>query len=183
MTRLAPITAKAQLPAAQQPIFDAIVQSRGRIAGPFGVLLHSPELAGRVAHLGAYVRFDSALPPAVRELAILTTARELDCQYEWTAHVPLARQAGVRPEAIDAIGQRTAPAGLTEEEALVVRFGQQLLRQHRVEEATFRAALARFGPQGTVDLTATVGYYGLVACVLNAFEVPLEPGVAPLLPA
>lgn len=182
MARLSPITAKEHLPAAQQPIFDAIVQTRKRIAGPFGVLLHSPELAGRVAHLGAYVRFESLLSPVVRELAILTTAREMDCQYEWTAHVPLARQAGVRQQAIDAIGHRTAPAGLTAEEALVVRFGQELLRQHRVNEETFQAALARFGPQGAVELTTTIGYYGLVACVLNAFEVPLDPGMTPLLP-
>lgn len=182
MARIPQITSKDALPADQQHVYDAITQSRGRIAGPFGILLNSPELAQRAAHLGAYLRFDSTLSPEVRELAILTTAREMDSQYEWTAHTPLAQRAGVRQDAIDAIGNRTAPQGLTDEEAMVVRFGQELFRQHKVSEPVFQAALQRFGKQGVTELTATMGYYGLVACVLNTFEVPLGSDMQPLLP-
>ncbi len=49
----------------------------------------------------------------IRELAILTVAREFDCQYAWTSHDSLARQAGVRDEAIAALRDRKAPQGLT----------------------------------------------------------------------
>jgi 4-carboxymuconolactone decarboxylase len=182
MARIPQITSKDALPADQQHIYDAITQSRGRIAGPFGVLLNSPELAQRAAHLGHYLRFDSLLPPEIRELAILTTAREMDSQYEWTAHVPLARRAGVRQEAVDAIGRRTAPQGLTDDEALIVRFGQELFRQHKVSASAFDAALQRFGKQGVTELTALLGYYSLVACILNTFEVPLDADMTPLLP-
>jgi 4-carboxymuconolactone decarboxylase len=182
MARIPQITSKADLPADKQSIFDAITQSRGRIVGPFGILLNSPEVAGRVAHLGHYLRFDSVLPADIRELAILTTARQMDSQYEWTAHVPLALQAGVRQEAIDAVGKRTAPAGLTPDEAMVVRFGQELWQQHQVSDTTFQSVLARFGKQGITELTTLMGYYSMVACVLNTFAVPLEPNVQPLLP-
>jgi 4-carboxymuconolactone decarboxylase len=182
MARIPQITTKADLPADKQVIFDTITQSRGRIAGPFGILLNSPDVASRVAHLGHYLRFDSVLPADIRELAIITTARQMDSQYEWTAHAPLALKAGVRQEAIDAVGKRTAPAGLTPDEAMVVRFGQELWQHHKVSDTTFQAALARFGKQGVTELTALIGYYGMVACVLNTFEVPLDPDMQPLLP-
>lgn len=180
MARL-PTVQKEELSSQHQPIYDAIAQSRGRVQGPFTVLLHSPEVAGRVAHLGAYIRFESVLPAAVRSLAALTVARELDCQYEWTANLERAHEFGVRKEATAALRDRTAPKGLTQEETLVVGYVQQLLRSHRLSEATYREALARFGVQGLVELTATVGYYAMIAYPLNAFEVDPMPGV-PLLP-
>ncbi|MBI4639698.1 MAG: carboxymuconolactone decarboxylase family protein [Candidatus Tectomicrobia bacterium] len=182
MARIPAITQKESLPPHQQQIYDAIAESRGRISGPFTILLNSPEVAGRVAHLGAYIRFQSTLKPMIRELAILTTARELNCQYEWTAHVPLARQAGVREEAIASVGNRKAPEDLTSEEALIVQYGQELFRTQHVSDATFQKALAEFGVQGITELTATMGYYGMLAFALNTFEVELGPGVTPLLP-
>ena len=96
MTRIPQITSKDDLPAEHHATFDAITQSRGRVAGPFGILLNSPELAGRAAQLGHYLRFDSALSPDLRELAILITARSKNAQYEWAAHAPLALKAGAR---------------------------------------------------------------------------------------
>src|SRR2546427_829521 len=96
-------------------------ETRGRVAGPFAVLFHSPEVAKRAAHLGAYIRFESSLAGAERELAILATARAMDCRYEWAAHVPLAEKAGVRLEAITAIRGRQAPAGLTPAEAEIAK--------------------------------------------------------------
>ncbi len=180
MARVPEINKREDLPTEQQPIFDEIAASRGRVSGPFKVLLNSPEVTRRIAHTGAYIRFESTLPDDVNELAVLATSRELDCQYEWTAHEPNARRAGVREEAIVAIRDRKAPQGLTPKEAVVVSYVQELLRDHRVSEATFQAALQRFGNQALTDLTATIGYYGMLACALNAFEV--EPDVPPLLP-
>lgn len=175
MARIHLIAAREDLPPEQQPAFEEIADSRGgRVAGPFQVLLHSPELARRIAHTGSYVRFDSTLPADVRELAIIASARANDCQYEWAAHEPLARSTGVRPEAIAAIRDGTAPAGLTSQEALVVGFTHQLLKANRVSEATFAAALETFGTQGLVELTATIGYYSMLACALIAFDVQPE---------
>ena len=90
MARIRQITAKDEVPADKHDIFDSIATSRGRVSGPFSVLLNSPEVAGRAAHLGAYIRFESTLSPADRELAIITTSREFDCGYEWSAHATLA---------------------------------------------------------------------------------------------
>jgi 4-carboxymuconolactone decarboxylase len=181
MARIPQITKKTEVPAEKQAIFDAIAASRGQVSGPFAILLHSPEIAGRAAHLGAYIRFESILSPAERELAIITTAREFDCDYEWSAHATLARKAGVREEAVAVVANRGALDTLTADEALIVRFGREMYQNRRVSDATFAAAQARFGNQGVVELTTTMGYYGMIACTLNTFQVEAPPGT-PRLP-
>ena len=173
MPRLRPIVDKAGLSPADQAVFDSIIGSRGKIVGPFPLLMYSPEVAGRTAHLGAQLRFSASIPKDVTELVIIAAAREMDCAFEWGAHIILARQAGVREEAIAAIRDRTAPAGLIAEEAQVVSYVHAVVKQHRVDAASFQAMLDRFGVQGLVDLTATVGYYCMLACTMNAFE--MEP--------
>jgi 4-carboxymuconolactone decarboxylase len=71
-----------QLSPEAQRIYDRIGATRGRVVGPFQVLLHVPGLAGRAGALGQYIRFEGTLPPDVREAAVLTGARELDCAFE-----------------------------------------------------------------------------------------------------
>ncbi len=180
MTRIPAIKSREDVAPEGRTIFDEISSSRGgRVSGPFTVLLHSPEIARRVAHTGAYIRFESTISDYVNELAVITVTREVDCQYAYSAHEPQARTAGVREEAITAVRERRAPEGLNAEEAVVVTYVLELLRDHRVSEPTFTAALDKFGLQALTDLTATVGYYGMLACALNAFEVESE---TPLLP-
>ena len=171
MARITQITERGQVDEEDQHIFDSIATSRGRVSGPFSVLLNSPEVAGRAAHLGSYIRFESTLSPAERELAIITTAREFDCAFEWAAHAKLAQEAGVRDAAIETIANNGELSDLTDDEALIVGYGREILKSHRVSDDTFAAAKSRFGEQGVTELTATIGYYGMLACALNAFEV------------
>jgi 4-carboxymuconolactone decarboxylase len=134
----------------------------------------------RIAETGHYVRFEGPLAQADRELAIITVARALDCQYEWAAHAVLARRAGVGEETIAAVRERQAPAGLTADEAQVHGYAAALLDRHRVSDEAFAALQQRFGLEGLVDLTATIGYYAMIACALNAFAVEPTPGEPPL---
>jgi 4-carboxymuconolactone decarboxylase len=180
MPRLREITSRTELPQDKQHIFDSIAESRGRVWFPFSLLLNSPEVAGRVAHLGSYLRFESVLSPAHREIAILTAARESDCAFEWAAHARLGAEAGVRSEAVDVIGRRGPLSALKDEETLIVGYGRELLRDHRVSEATFEAARARYGDQGVTELTAIMGYYTMLACALNAFQAEPPPDWARL---
>lgn len=164
------VTERSQIPAEAHDQYDSLVESRGGIQGPFGVLLHRPELAGRVGRLGAYVRFESSLADRDRELAILTTARAFDCAFEWAIHAPIAREAGVTETTLEAVIDGD-PGGLSDHEASVVRYGRELLDGSTVSRETFAAAESRFDTEGLVELTATVGYYAMLACVLNAFDV------------
>lgn len=172
-----PLIARAdEVPVAHRDVWTRIAKSRGNVVGPFAALLHSPVLADRTAELGAYIRFDSTLSPVDRELVILSVARVFDCRFEWAYHVREARKAGVRTEAIAAIRERRAPAGLSEDEAAIVGYVSQLLVSHRTDDATIAALRARLGLQGVVELTATIGYYAMLACTLNAFDVRPDPG-------
>lgn len=148
MPRIAEVTERAALPADQQPIFDSIAASRGRVGLPFSLLLNSPDAADRIAHLGAYLRFDSPISDADRELAILTAAREADCSFEFVAHARLAREAGVRGEAIEALRTRASLDAFSPDEARIVDFGRQLLRDHRVAADTFEAVRGHLGDAG-----------------------------------
>ena len=181
MARL-PEISRDQLNPQEQQFFDEIVGSRGGVRGPYGVLLHSPDLAHRVAHTGTYLRFECDLPNNLKEVVILTTAREIRSQFEYTAHAQLARQAGVSEETIQSITDGTSPQGLPDDEALLVRYALELLRNRKITDATFNAVQSKYGNQGVVDLTALIGHYLLVGQVLAAFDVGLSPGVTPELP-
>lgn len=175
MARLNNIT-REELAAEDQHFFDEIVGSRGSVRGPYGILLHSPKLAARVAHTGTYVRFDLDLPEALKEVIIIATAREIRNQYEFAAHARLARSHGVSEETIGAIARGTAPEGLAGDEALVVTYAQELLQRRKVSDETFAAVMERFGTQRTVDITGLIGHYLLVGQILTAFEVELPEG-------
>src|SRR5213593_3440452 len=158
MARLTPITSKNQVAAKDQAIVDSIVASRGALQGPFTMFLHSPELAGRLAHLGAYVRFEGSLDMRVRVLAAMTVARELEAMYVWGAQTGGARKLGVPDSTIDAI-RANHSRGIPADDAAIVDATRQLMRQHRLDQATFKALQSRFGNSGLIELTGTIGYY------------------------
>jgi 4-carboxymuconolactone decarboxylase len=172
MPRLPSITRKDQVPAKDHGIFDQIVASRGAVQGPFTVFLHSPEIAGRVAHLGAYVRFEGSLDMRVRVLAAMVVAREYEAMYVWGAQSGGARRLGVPESTITAIRENHS-RGIPAEDAQIVEFTRQLLRKHRVDDTLFKAMQARFGNDELVQLTTAIGYYSLLAMTVNTCE--LEP--------
>ena len=178
MARLSDVT-RDQLAPEHQEFFDSIASSRGSVRGPYGVLLHSPDLAARVAHTGSYVRFDLDISEAHREIIICATAREIRQQYEFSAHARLARQAGVSEDVVSAIATGKAPDGLSGIEASLVKYVQELSRNHKISDETFNAVSGHFGMQKTVEITALIGHYLLVGQILSAFEVDLPDGVQP----
>ena len=157
MARLSPITSKDQVPVKDHAIVDAITQSRGAIQGPFTMFLHCPELAGRLAHLGAFVRFEGSLDMRVRVLAAMTVARELEAVYVWGAQTGGARRQGVPEATITAIREDHS-RGIPPEDAEIVDFTRQLLRKHRADDAPVNSLRRRFGNDGFIQLTGAIGY-------------------------
>ena len=174
MARLTPITSKDQVHTNDHAIVDAIVGSRGSLQGPFSMFLHSPELAGRVAHLGALVRFEGSLDMRVRVLAAMTAAREFDAVYVWGAQTGSARRQGVPETTITAIREKHT-RGVPPEDAQVIDFTLQLIRKHRVDDATFKAVQARFGNDHLIQLTGAIGYYVMLAMTVNVCELEAAP--------
>jgi len=175
MARLASITRKDQIPASGHAAFDSIVASRGAVHGPFSMFLHSPEIAQRVAHLGAYVRFEGSLDMRVRVLAAMTVGREYDVLYIWGAQTGGARKLGVPEATITAIRENHS-RGMSPEDAQIVEFTRQLLRKHRVDDAAASAMRKRFKDDEFVQLTGAIGYYALLAMTMNACELEAGEG-------
>jgi 4-carboxymuconolactone decarboxylase len=175
MARLPQITSKDQVPAKDHATFDSIVASRGAVQGPFVAFLNSPEVAGRVAHLGAYVRFEGSLDMRVRVLAAMVVAREFEAMYVWGAQTGGARRQDVSEETIAAIRDNHS-RGVPAEDAQIIDFTRQLLRKHRVDDAAFKAMQNRFGNDELVQLTTAIGYYSLLAMTVNVAELEAAPG-------
>lgn len=161
----------------QRRVYDAIMAGpRGAIHGPFQAWLASPGLADRAQKLGQYARFDSVLPPALSELAILATAKAFRSEFEWWAHEQLAREAGISQSVIDAILEGREPPFEDETARIVFETATELQAQKRLSDATFARATAALGEQGLVDLVGICGYYCLVSLTLNVYEVERPDG-------
>ncbi len=175
MARLPYITTREQLAHQDHAAFDAIVASRGSVHGPFTMFLNSPDLAQRVAHVGAYVRFEGSLDMRVRVLAAMTVAREFEALYVWGAQTGGARRLGVPDTTIAAIRENHS-RGIPPEDAQIVDFTRQLLRKHRTDDATAKAMLARFGNDEFIQLTGAIGYYSMLCMTVNACELEAAQG-------
>ena len=164
----------------QRESYQAIVSGpRQGARGPFNALLRSPEVADRVQKVGEYVRFQSTIPAALNEMAILITGRFWGAQYEFWAHSRLARTAGLGESVIDAIAAGRRPSPMSDDERAVYDFCTELFRDRAVSDSTFRAAAERFGEPGVIDLIAACGYYSMVSMVLNVDRHPLPAGERP----
>ncbi|MDB5410730.1 MAG: carboxymuconolactone decarboxylase [Rhodospirillales bacterium] len=181
-----PLPARESLDESGQRSYDRLVDPMGGtikgLRGPGGIQLYSPRVAELGHPLNQYLRFGSALGGRVRELAILTTARECDSQFEWAAHESEALREGVPQAIIEIVRHRGSTAGLDEADAIVIDLGRAALRDHKVDSATFARALKRFGAKGLVDLVALMGNYAATAALLTTFDMQLPPGQPPLLP-
>lgn len=154
----------------------------GPLGGPFNVWLRSPGIGNIIQSLGAEIRFRSSLPAKLNELAILVTARRWTSQYEWFAHHRLALEAGLDPAVGADIAHGRRPAKMSADEAIVHDFSRELHETQGVSDATYKAALDRFGERGVMDLIAVNGYYVLVSMCLNVDRTPLPEGAQPPLP-
>jgi 4-carboxymuconolactone decarboxylase len=129
----------------------------------------------RLQKVGEYLRFHSALEARLSELVMLVVSRRWTQQFEWATHVPLALKAGVAPEVVDALAEGRRPGAMAPDEALAYDFCDELWRSRGVCDATYRAAVERFGERGVIDLLGLVGYFTTVSMVMNVACTP-APG-------
>lgn len=177
--RLGPLT---ELSPEQAELSERISSRRGGTRGPFLVWLRSPELCDRVEALGAYCRFESALPLRLRELSLLIAARHFDAQYSWNAHIDKAVDAGVDRAVIEQLARREEPRFTSADERILYQFATEVLERHFVRDETFAAGLEEFGERGLVDLIGALGNFSMLAMLLNTFQVDLQPDREPPFP-
>ncbi len=189
-----PTIQRETLDAEGQRVYDIIVHPESRYAnglrGPIGMWMYSPPMAEHLFPASTYLRFgaDGARDQRLAELAILTAARALNSQYEWSAHEGLGRTAGLEDEIIDLLRYDRPAAdgdglpGMGEVERTIIEATRELIREPKLSAETYEAAQRLFGNQGIVDLVGLVGHYTLVNYTLKAFDVQRPPGSRLLLP-
>jgi 4-carboxymuconolactone decarboxylase len=162
-------------PRASGPQLFELVDGRGRLNGPFGIMLHSPAVGGALQAVGAAVRYRSVLPDRLREAAILAVAAHWDSDFERYSHVPLALHAGLtEPEVAALLAGSDVPFEDPAERA-VVRVVRALLRASDLTDEEYAAGREAIGEQGLVELTTLVGYYATLALQLRVFRVGAPP--------
>ncbi|PYS35874.1 MAG: hypothetical protein DMG14_25990 [Acidobacteria bacterium] len=146
--------------------------------GPTHVTIYSP----RERDLGIPTGEKSPVGPRYFQLAVLITAREIDQQYEWSAHEPAGLRQGLEQSVIDVVKYNRDVAGLSDKDATLITFGRVLFREHRVGSELWEKMVSHFGRQHTVQIMAIMGEYFRVGFMLNAIDQHLPPGRKALLP-
>lgn len=177
--RMPPIPVE-QMTDAQRIAAEEITSGpRGTLRGPFIPMLRSPEFMRRAQKLGEYLRFDNALPTAIKEFIILVIAAHHRQAYEWHVHCPLALKAGVARDIVTALAEGHVLQDLSAAQQAAYDFCLQLIEHCYVDDAGYAAMQAQFGEQGVMDLIGMVGYYTMLAMILNTAHSPLPDGAPP----
>lgn len=162
--------------------FPAVKPDAPDSFGPGAIRLYSPSVAEPMTAVNDYLRRKSGLEPRLVELAILVTAREMDCQYVWTAHEPPALKAGLQQEIIDIVKFRRPLTKMGEKETVIVQMGRDVIRNHKVDSDTFARAVKLFGHRGVVDIVSLMGNYAATTMLLNVADQHVRPKDKALLP-
>jgi len=157
-------------------LFD-ITGPHGQLLGPFGAMVAHPEIGDPLQELGAALRYKTSLPDVAREVVILTVAVHHRSEYEWYAHAAVARHIGLPAEVVDALREGGEPRGLDEGGRCAWRLAVSLLRPEPVGDDLFAAVESALGSTGVIEVTALVGYYSLLAQLIEVFRLGPPEGV------
>jgi 4-carboxymuconolactone decarboxylase len=146
--------------------------------GPTHITVYIP----RERSLGVPTGENSPVGPRLFQLAVLIVAREIDQQYEWSAHEPAGLRQGLEQSVIDVVKYDRPVTGLAEKDATLITFGRSLLRENKVSSELWADMVRLFGRQNTIDLLGIMGDYLRVGIMLNAVNQQQPPSRPALLP-
>ncbi|MGK5626939.1 carboxymuconolactone decarboxylase family protein [Streptomyces sp. URMC 123] len=142
----------------------------------FRMLSHAPALTGPAIDLALALLGTTSLSPRTREMVIMTVAARSGCAYQAAQHAPMAAAVGVTPAQLTAIAEQRPAAGLFDEsEAAALTATAELLASRTLRAGTVASLRRHYGEREIVELTLLVGYYVMVAGVMNALDVDLDP--------
>jgi 4-carboxymuconolactone decarboxylase len=159
-----------------------ILQTRHSLPPPSTYLTYAWQAGALLSDLVDHLRYHTSLTGAETELAICLSARASKADYIWNGHVRLGLQAGVREEALYAVDTHGPLDGLTADEALIIRFGRELLESPKVSDDTFNAVRVRYGAKGLLELTAVMSVYTMNAAILQVMDHQAAADARPLTP-
>jgi len=153
-----------------------LTEADGSLVGPFNTLLLSPAVGDAVQAVGAAIRFGCGLSPLVREVAILAVAAHRRSAFEWWAHEPIARRAGLTDAQLAALKAGETPDFEDSVATAAYALSQALIAGPRPGDTAFAAARKALGLDGVMELVTLVGYYTLLAQLMETFDVGVPSG-------
>jgi 4-carboxymuconolactone decarboxylase len=173
-----PEISREQLSSANQAIWDRVMSGRGGGAGPYGTLMHAPEMADCFSRLEGYFRDHGTLAKPDKEMIILAVARELGAHFPWSRHEIRARRVGVRSEALETLRANGPVAPLTAHERTVIELARSLVRERKLSDELFARAQTELGVGPLVEAVGLVGHYNFISMVARTFDLDVPPGTA-----
>lgn len=183
-----PLPKREDMDAEGQRIYDELTRKSELAVGieQAGVRLYSPRLARALGSGSHYRKYETGLSNRLLEIAVLVTARALDCQYEWTQWEEHGRDPKdprhLDGAIIDTIKYEKPVTGLGDKETAIIHFGREVFGDRHLSAETFSDVLRLFGRRGTLDLFWIMAGYSSSAAELTAFGQQLRAGQQPLLP-
>lgn len=169
VTRVPPVLpgARADLAA----IESAIAAERGSVSLLYQVLLNSAPLADGWRELLTAIRNRNSLPPALREMVILRVAVLNRAPFEFEAHVPNAKAAGISDAQLVALRAEVPGPAFTALERAVLLLADTMTREVQVPDAVFEPLREHFDARALTELAATVAAYNMVSRFLEALSI------------
>jgi len=174
--RMPPIPTDKMTDAQRKVAAEIAAGPRGKVEGPYWPIIRSPGLTESLQKVGEYYRYRCPLERKLNEMAALMAARSWTQQFEWDVHILQALDAGLKKDIALAIAEGRRPAGMAEDEEILYDFVTELLANKGVSDPTYARTVARFGESGIVDFVGIVGYYTMLAMIMNVARTPLLEG-------
>jgi 4-carboxymuconolactone decarboxylase len=171
-----PKISREQLSSANQAIWDRVMSGRSGGAGPYGTLMHVPEMAQCFSTLEGYFRDHGTLAKPDKEMIILAVARELGARFPWSRHEIRARQVGVRSEALETLRNNGPIDALTAHERTVIELARSLVRERKLSDELFARAQSELGTGPLVEAVGLVGHYNFISMLAKTFDLDVPPG-------
>ena len=163
-----------QAPSEVREMFQKVEGAGARVLNLYKAVANSPRVLRDFMRLGNALLARTELEPKLRELAVLRVAKLCGSEYEWTQHVPIALEMGASQEQIEAIAGWKESAVFSDIERAVLEYTDEVAQNVNVKEGTFAALQKHLSEQNIVELTLSVGYWGMVARVLVPLQIEVE---------
>lgn len=138
----------------------------------FTTMGNNPSILKSYMLYGSTLWDDCGLSAHDRELAILAVARALDSRYEWEQHVDIGHEAGVRPDAMRAIGAGDL-AQFDDRTRAMLEYVQAFATD-AVTDEQHDALASHYGDDAVVGIGMLASHYVATARFLEGFDVELE---------
>ena len=174
--RMPPIPTDRMTDAQRKVAAEIAAGPRGKVEGPYWPIIRSPGLTESLQKVGEYYRYRCPLDRKINEMAALMAARSWSQQFIWDVHILQALDAGLKNDIALALAEGGRPAGMAEDEEVLYDFVTELLANQGASDATYARTVAKFGESGVIDIVGIVGYYTMLAMIMNVARTPLLEG-------